>query len=230
MEEQNFNYENPIIQLDDNKFLTKTFMWMFLGLFATAIIAIYTYYSGFYEKILLESGSFGIICIVEIAVVLIFSLLFKKLPAFIVGILYFIYAAVNGVTLSVIFAAFELNSIVILFFAASGLFAILALYGYNTKHDFSNWGSFLTITLIIGLVVSIINLFVGNSLIDIIIDWVILFVFCGFTIYDINKLKALSTLDLIDPDKIYVYAAMQLYLDFINLFLRILSIFGKRRD
>ena len=67
-------------------------------------------------------------------------------------------------------------------------------------------------------------------MLDIIIDWVILFVFFGITAYDMNKIKQLSLIDTIDQDKIHIYGAMELYLDFINIFLRILSLFGKRRD
>lgn len=85
-------------------------------------------------------------------------------------------------------------------------------------------------TLLAGLVVSLLNLFFKNSVLDIIIDWVILLVFFGITAYDMNKIKQLSFVDTINQDKIHIYGAMELYLDFINIFLRVLSIFGKRRD
>ena len=152
------------------------------------------------------------------------------MPATIVGILYFLYAAINGVSLATIFYVFELNSIILLFIVSSLLFGGFALYGYKTKKDLSNWHTLLFGTLLAGLVVSILNLFFKNSVLDIIIDWVILLVFFGITAYDMNKIKQLSLVDTIDQDKIHIYGAMELYLDFINIFLRILSIFGKRRD
>ena len=159
-----------------------------------------------------------------------FSFLFRKLSPTIVGILYFIYAAINGVTLSTIFVVFELQSIVLLFVASSALFGVLALLGYKTSKDLSNWRSLLFGTLIIGLIVSLINLFMKNTMIDIILDWVILLVFFGITAYDMNKIKQLSLDPNLDRSKLHIYGAMELYLDFINIFLRILSIFGKRRN
>lgn len=83
---------------------------------------------------------------------------------------------------------------------------------------------------IAGLIVSIINLFIGNTMLDIILDWVILLVFFGITAYDMNKIKQLYLDENLDKSKLHIYGAMELYLNFINIFLRILSIFGKRRD
>lgn len=223
------NNQEPIIQNVKNDFIPKTFFWMFLGLLGTAIVAWYTYSSGLFINIL-AGGSFGILLIAEIIVVLLFSFLFRKLSPTAVGILYFIYAAVNGVTLSTIFVVFELQSIVLLFVASSILFGGLALYGYKTSKDLSNWHTLLFGTLIIGLIVSLINLFMKNTMLDIILDWVILLVFFGITAYDMNKIKQLSLDESLDKSKLHIYGAMELYLDFINIFLRVLSIFGKRRN
>ena len=214
----------------ENKLFGKTFFWMFLGLLGSALIAWYTYSSGLFFEILLTDSFTGLL-IIELVAVLLFSFLFRKLPPIVVGILYFIYAALNGVTLSVIFAVFELNSIITLFIASALIFGILSLIGYKTNKDLSKWGTYLSVFLIIGLLLSLINLFFfKSSLFDLILDWVILAIFFGVTIYDINKIKALQLEPDIDQEKIYIYCAMQLYLDFINIFLRILSIFGKRRN
>lgn len=168
--------------------------------------------------------------IAEVIVVLLFSFLFKKLPATVVGILYFIYAAINGVTLSTIFYLFELNSIIYLFLASAALFGIFAFIGYKTDADLSKWHTLLFGVLIVGVILSLINIFIGNSMLDVILDWVILLVFFGITMYDMNKIKNLETEDLRDQDKLHIYGAMELYLDFINIFLRILALFGKRRN
>ena len=173
---------------------------------------------------------FNILLIVELGVVIVFSLLFKKLPPIVVGILYFIYSMVNGVTMATIFIAFELSSIVYLFIASAVLFGGLALYGYQTKKDLSNWHTPLFGALLVGLVLSLVNLFLKNSMLDILLDWVILLVFTGITIYDMNKIKALQEVEGLDKSKLHIYGAMELYLDFINIFLRILSIFGKRKS
>lgn len=137
---------------------------------------------------------------------------------------------INGLSLSVIFAVFEISSIAYAFLATAGLFGVLALYGYKTEKDISNWRTVLYATLIIGLIVSLINLFLGNEMIDIILDWVILFVFFGLTVYDMNKIKQLQDEPDLDENKLHIYGAMELYLDFINIFIRILSIFGKAKD
>ena len=213
-----------------NKLFGKTFFWMFLGLLGSAIIAYYTYASGLLFNIILE-GYFNILLIIELVVVLLFSLLFRKLSATVVGILYFVYAMINGVTLATVFAVFELSSIIYLFVISAVIFAVLGIIGYKTNKDLSSWSPYITVFLIAGLVLSIINLFIiKSSMLDLIIDWLILALFCGITIYDINKIKALQNVPDINQEKIYVYCAMQLYLDFINIFLRILSIFGKRRN
>ena len=212
-----------------NSILSRTFFWMFLGLLGTGIIAWYTYASELYLKIFL-TNSFAIILILELVVVLLFSFLFRKLSPTIVGILYFLYAMINGVTLSTIFVIYDLNSIVLVFVVSALLFGALAYYGYSTKRNLNNWGTFLIAGLIAGIIISIINLFIGNTMLDIIIDWAMLFVFFGFTAYDMNKIIELSNDETLDKEKIHIYCAMQLYLDFINIFLRILRLFAKRRD
>ncbi len=221
--------QEPIVETNQNKILGKTFFLMFLGLLGTALVAIYLYSSGRIVK-LLTTNMLEVMVLVEFLVVILFSLLFKKLPASVVTILYFVYAFINGVSFSLIFAAFELNSIIYLFVAAAALFGIFAYMGYKSKKDLSNWSNYLMPLLFVCLIVSIVNIFLGNSLLDIILDWVILILFFAITMYDINKIKELQHVECIDQNKIYVYGAMELYLDFINIFIRILSIFGKRKD
>lgn len=220
--------ENEVIT--QNKLFGKTFFWMFLGLLGSAIIAYYTYASGLFVDIVIE-GYFNALLILELVVVFLFSLLFRKLPATIVGILYFVYAMINGVTLSVIFAVFDLSSIIYLFVISALIFAVLGIIGYKTDKDLSSWSPYISVFLIAGIVISFINLFIiKSSMLDIALDWLILALFCGVTIYDINKIKMLQQVPEINQEKIHVYCAMQLYLDFINIFLRILSIFGKRKN
>lgn len=219
--------ENEIIM--ENKLLGKTFFWMFLGILGSAILAWYTYSSGLFIQ-LAENGSFAIVLIVELVVVLLFSFLFRKLPPIAVGILYFIYSMVNGVTLSTIFYVYELDSIIYLFGLSALIFATLAFIGYKTTADLTSWRPYISVFLIAGIIMSIINLFLKNSTFDLIIDWFILALFCGVTIYDLNKVKMLQSEVDAGDEKLHIYCAMQLYLDFINIFIRILSIFGKRRD
>ena len=224
--EENISNQQPI---SENKIFGKTFFWMFLGLLGSAIIACYTYYSGLFIDIVL-GNYFNWLLILELVVVLVFSLLFRKMPPTLVGILYFVYAMINGVTLSVIFAVFELTSIMYIFIISALIYGVLGLIGYNTKKDLTSWRPYLTVFLIAGIVLSIINIFMQNSTFELFLDWAILILFFGITIYDINKIKLLQQDPNIASEKIHIYCAMQLYLDFINIFLRILSIFGKRRN
>ena len=229
--DDNVQDNNVIIDKStENKIFGKTFFWMFLGLLGSAIIAAYTYYSGLIVDIVV-GGSWSVLLIVELAVVIIFSLCFRKLSPTAVGILYFLYSMINGVTLCTVFAVYELNSIVSLFIVSALIFAALGYIGYKTDKDLCSWGTYISIFLIAGLVLSVLNLFIFKSSgLDLILDWIILAVFLGVTIYDTNKIKALENDPSIDTNKVHIYCAMQLYLDFINIFLRILSIFGKRRD
>ncbi len=217
------------MELEDNKLMSKTFFWMFIGLLGTAIVSWYTYSSGLFVDII-TGGYFSILLILEVVVVLLFSFLFKKLSPMLVTILYFIYSMLNGVSLSTIFIAFELGSIIQLFIVSALLFGGFALIGFITKKDLSSWRTLLFGILIAGIILSLINLFFGNSMLDLILDWIILFVFFGVTAYDVNIIKQLKQDSSLNQEKLYIYGAMQLYLDFINIFLRVLSIFGKRKN
>ena len=211
-----------------NSILTKVFFKMFTGLILSAVVAWYTFSSGLFLTL-----NYGVLFIVEIVVVLAFSLLSKRLPAIVVNGMFFVYAIINGLTFGVFFAVYEMPSITLAFAGAAVLFGGLAAYGYFTKNDLSKMGTILMWTLIAGIVVSLINLFLKNSMVDIVLDWVMLLVFCGITAYDLQKIKVVSQYqDQIggEIDKLHVYFAMDLYLDFINIFLRLLSITGRRRS
>lgn len=213
----------------DNKVLSKTFLWMFLGLLVTGVAAWYTYSSGLFLNFIMNN-TFTILLIVEVVVVLLFSFLFRKLPPIAVAILYFAYAIINGVTLSTIFVVFDMNSIYVCFFTAAIAFAVMGFLGYKTNLDLGKFAPMLYGLLIAGVISSIINLFIGNSTFELVISWVVLAVFFGITAYDIQRIKQMQYADIIPEDKLHIYGAMEIYLDFINIFLRLLSIFGKHRD
>lgn len=222
--------DNVIVEPSNlNECLIQTFFRMALGLLATAIIAFFTYKTGFYIDVL-TTISYPILAVIELVVVVVFSLAFRKLPPLVVTTLYYVYAILNGVTMSIIFAAYDIGTISLAFFVTAFLFGGLALYGYTTKRDISKLSTICMVGLIIGIIVSIINIFIGNTIVDIILDWAMLIVFCGLTAYDLYKIKSGQLQVDINPEKMYVYYAMDLYLDFINIFIRLLSIFGRRRD
>lgn len=216
-----------VITESTNDSIIKTFFRMFLGLFATAIISFLTYSTGAIYQL---AAFFPVLAIAEIVLVLIFSFAFRKLSPTAVTILFFAYAILNGLTLSTIFIAYDIGTIFYAFGSTTLLFGALALYGYVTKKDMSKFGTILLVGLLVGIVVSVINLFVGSSLVDIALNWVMLAIFCGLTIFDIQKIKRIGEYGEHEREKLYVYCAMDLYLDFINIFLRLLQIFARRRD
>ncbi len=226
-------YKEDLLDIDviqhQNNFIFKTFVWMFAGLLVTAACAWITYASNLFWYFLYEN-TFTTLLIAEVVVVILFSFLFKKLPPVAVGVLFFAYAVLNGLTLSVIFAIYQMSSIVILFLAGAALFGGFALYGYRCKSDLSHWGPMLMITLIVSVVMSLINIFLlKSSIMEMVIDCAVLVLFFGITVYDMNRIKQFSMAALESDRKLYIYGAMQLYLDFINIFLRLLSLFGKKK-
>lgn len=123
--------------------------------------------------------------------------------------------------------AFDLTTIVYALAFTAGLYGVLAWVGYRTNADLTKFGRVLLIALLLGLVLTVINIFIGSTALDIIMDWVILAIFAGLTIYDMNKVKVMAEQG-VEPEKVAIYGAFQLYLDFINIFIRILSIMGRR--
>lgn len=210
-----------------NKTLAQTFLWMFLGLLSTGIIAAITYYTGAIIEI---ANSWQVILIAQVVIAIVFGLFFHKLSSGMVTLLFFGYSMITGLTFSVIFAAFELTTIAYALFATSAFFGILAYIGYKTDKDLSKFGTILMAALIVALILTLVNFFIGSDGLDIILDWVILGIFAGLTAYDMNKVKMMSETYGYDQEKVAIYGAMQLYLDFVNMFIRILSIFGRRND
>ena len=143
------------------------------------------------------------------------------------------YSFLNGITLSFIFLVYDIGSIGTEFTVNAATFGVMALYGYITKSDLTSFGSLARMLLIGGLIVMLVNLFLGSSSIDYFISVVLLFVFVGLVAYDTQKLKSFFYLTQNDTElqrKIGVTGALSLYLDFINIFLRLLRLFARSRD
>jgi len=142
------------------------------------------------------------------------------------------FSLVNGVTLSLIFLVYTLESIFLVFFAAAGLFLVTALFGYVTKKDLSALGRFLYMSLFGFVIALVLNLFINSSPLMYIISFAGVLIFAGITAYDMQYLKRMYETNDFSPDqveKIALYGALKLYLDLINLFLNLLRIFGRRR-
>lgn len=211
-----------------NNVFRKVFLWMFIGLlvtFGTAYVVsvnpnmIYKIYT---------TSMYLILAIIEIILVITLSARITKMNPTTARILFILYSFVTGLTFSSIFLVYEMGSIIFVFLIAAIVFGIFALLGYVTKLDLTKMGTFLLMSLIGILVCSIINIFVGNGMFEIIICSVSIIVFLGFTAYDVQKIKLLS--DYYDEDNIAIIGALELYLDFINIFLDLLRLIGNNRD
>lgn len=143
-------------------------------------------------------------------------------------ICYIVYCIITGLTFGTIFVFYKMASIVLVFAITALMFALLALYGYFTKKDITKIGRILFVSLIGVIIISIINIFLGNSMLELGISILSIFIFMGYIAYDIQKVKYL--MNSLGEEKVAIYGAFQLYLDFINLFIRLLEIFGKKKD
>lgn len=209
-----------------NKTIASSLLWMFFGLLSTGIIAAVTYYTGVFIEVV---EAWPMLLVAQVVVALVFGGLFHKLSAGVTTFLFFVYSMLTGATFSIIFAAFDLSTIGYALFGTAGFFGMLAYMGYKTERDLSKFGNVLMAALLMALIVTVVNFIIGSSTLDIVLDWVILGIFAGLTVYDMNKIKVMSE-EGYDEEKVAIYGAMQLYLDFINIFLRILQLFGSRKD
>lgn len=216
--------------------IAKTFKyvygWMAAGLAVSGLVAWYTFESGLYKNILGTPWFFGCI-LAELALVFCISRMINKISAFMATGMFALYAALNGLTLSFIFAAYEIALIQNVFFVTAGMFAGLALWGTFTKNDLTSVGSICGMALWGIIIASIVNMFFGSSGFDLIISFAGVLVFTGLTMYDAQKIRQIAEHEnMMDREsliKIGVVGALSLYLDFINLFLYLLRLFSRER-
>jgi FtsH-binding integral membrane protein len=139
------------------------------------------------------------------------------------------FAALMGLSMSTIFIAFTTASIVSAFMGAAILFGTMSMYGYFTKKSLDSWGSFLFVGLIAVIITSIVNLFIGSSVLSMVVSAVAIIVFLGLTAYDTQRIRI--ELSIYEPDsKAEILGALSLYLNFINLFMSLLQLFGERKE
>ena len=214
-----------------SKFFSKVYLWMFIGLLISGGVAYYTSITP--SMIKFVYGSYGWILITELIVVIAFSALRKKVSPGVAKVLFITYAAISGLTLSSIFLVYKIQSIGMVFLSSALMFGLLAAYGYMTKTDLSSMGKILIFALLAIIIMSLINMFTHNGTFGIIISIISIVVFLGLTAWDMQALKAMYNYYASDEKelgKIAIYGALDLYLDFINIFLQLLNLFGKSKD
>lgn len=214
--------------------MRKVYLWMTFALIITALTA---YCVATNESILMaiytNKALFWGLIIAEFALVFGISAAINKISLTVATLLFVLYSAVNGATLSFILLAYTASSVVSVFFITAGTFAAMAAYGYFTKTDLMSWGKYLVMALIGLIIASIVNVFTQSSGLQMILNYAGVLIFVGLTAYDSQKIKVML-LQATDAgegaQKIALLGALSLYLDFINLFIYLLRILGSRRD
>jgi FtsH-binding integral membrane protein len=227
--ENDILYSPEQIALTQQRFITKVYGLMAAALAITGLVSFYTISN---EEVLTFAVNNRLILIIaELLLVVSLSGLIQRMSAPVATLIFVIYSALNGLTLSMLFLVYTAASLASTFFITAGLFAIMAAYGYFTQKDLTRFGSLLFM-LLIGLVLaSLVNLFMRSETIYWISTYVGIFIFTGLVAYDTQRLKEFATagIDGEAEQKVAIYGALRLYLDFINLFIMLLRIFGRRR-
>ena len=212
-----------------NQLLSKTFLWMFVGLIVTFLTG---YIVSINENMLLSifgGPLFWLIIILEFALLIYFSARVHKMKPITAKICFLLYSFVSGLTFSSVFVGFEISSVMYVFLIAAVVFAIFGAIGYFVNVDLNRISTFLIMGLLAIIICSFVNLFLANTTFDLIVSIIALIIFFGFTAYDIQKVKILSNAGM-NNDVVAINGAFELYLDFINIFLHLLSIIGNSRD
>jgi FtsH-binding integral membrane protein len=219
-----------------NDFVRSVYNWMCIGLGLTGLVALYVSENSTMQQLVFgNSILFFVLIIAELGLVFSISGMVNRMRASTATTLFVIYSALNGVTLSFIFLVYARASIVSTFFICAATFLACSVYGWTTKKDLTSWGGFLMMGLIGIIIASLVNMFTHSSTMYYIIGYIGVIVFVGLTAYDTQKLKsmALSQPAGLDGEVVRkgaILGALSLYLDFINLFLMLLRIFGQSRE
>jgi len=232
----------PVEQTQVKNFMANVFAYMFMALGVSALFAYLFSTNLELLQYLVSSTGRGlnalgyIVMFAPLGFVLLMSFGYQRLSAPVLVLLFVIYSALNGITFSFILLTYTSGTVLACFLSAAGMFGLMAFMGYTTKQDLTKFGRILFMGLIGIIVASLINLFMGNSTLDYIISFIGVMIFTGLTAYDVQKLKNIGSgiqyadVPASDVKKVSILGALNLYLDFINLFLFLLRLFGGRRN
>ena len=211
--------------------MQRVYGYMAGGLVLTGIIAYAAAVSGFYQAIA-DTGLIWIVMLAPLGFVLALSFGIQRMSVEAAMLLFWLYAAVMGLSLGSIFLVYTGTSIARVFFITAATYGAMSIYGYTTKSDLSGFGSFLLMGLIGIVIASIVNIFIGSTALQFAISVIGVIVFVGLTAYDTQRIKEmyLESDSAEISDKKAVMGALALYLDFINLFMLLLQLFGQRRQ
>lgn len=217
---------------ETRKFLLSVYNWMAMGLAITGVIAYGVSKSSFVEAMATNPILLIVIVLLQLGVVMGLTFAINKIPAGAAIGGFFLYSALTGLTMSLIFLVYTGSSIASTFFVCAGMFGAVSAFGYFTKTDLSKFGSFFFMALIGLILASVVNIFLKSTMMNYIISYAGVLIFVGLTAYDTQKIKKMSQSTNIDTDqgkKSAIFGSLMLYLDFINMFMFLLRIFGDRK-
>ena len=233
---------SPTQQLAISKFVSRTYGWMVAGLATTGAISwLIATNEAATQFIMANSWVFFGALIAEFVVVMGLTMAFNRLSTTAALLGFGLYSALNGVTFSTIFMIYTMSSIAQVFFITAGMFAGLAVFGTVTKKDLTPIGTFFAMGIWGILIVGLVNMFIRGNALSLGLSAITVVIFSGLTAWDAQKIRAMaiqyssasgtgSMGDTSEADKGAIFGALTLYLDFINLFLALLRLFGTRRD
>lgn len=214
--------------MNNSKIMSKVFLWMFIGLAVTFLTGSYIANDPSLILEIFEGGSVFLIFIVELAIVIFLTARIHKMKPLTAKIMFLLYSVVTGLTFASVFVVYDITSIIYVFLATALIMLVFAALGYFTKLDLTKLSTFLFMAIIGILIMSIINIFVGNEQLSLGICIISVLVFIVYIAFDVQKVKQLYEQNVLPEDNLAIYGALQLYLDFINIFLDLLRIFGDR--
>ncbi len=230
--EASYPAQAPVMAREDSSFLTKVFAWMFIGLAITGGVAALIGSNDALLTSLTESPGILIAIIIgQLVLVIALIAAINRMPVAMAMAMFFLYSATVGVTFSLIFELYTTESIFTAFFVTAGMFGALAVFGAVTKIDLSKLGAIAFMALIGLILATIVNIFWANETLYWITTYAGVLIFAALTAYDMQKITQLSRAGLEGEaeSRASIIGALSLYLDFINLFLFLLRIFGRAR-
>lgn len=210
-------------------FVPKVFGWLFVGLLVTFVTSFLVFTNEWLLRLIFSNSMYLIIFIAEIGVAVALGAGLNKMKPTTMKILYVLYSVLTGLTFSSIFVLFEVTSIMFIFLVTAVIFGVFALIGRVTKIDLSKFSTFLIMSLLGVIVLEVINIFIMNNTLDMVLCIVSLIIFMGYIAFDMQRITRIE-MSGFGNENLAIYGAFQLYLDFINIFIRLLNLFGKERD
>ena len=214
--------------LQTNKLFAKMFLWLFVGLAITFSIGYYIQGNEPLVNKIFGGGNYFLIWIVEIVVAIVLSARIRKLNPTVASILYMIYSALTGLTFATIFIVYELESIIFVFAISAIVVFVFGLIGFFTNLDLSKISTLLFMGLIALIVLSVVSIFINSETFNLGLTLLSLALFLGYISYDVQVIKR-NLYVVEDEDTLAIYGAFQIYIDFINIFIDLLRLFGKRK-